>query len=67
MGAGASLGLPITGKLLGRTQAATTARYCPLDTDPLRRAAEIIGGQIEATMAGQKAEIVDIQTARANR
>ena len=67
MGAGASLGLPITGNLLGRTQAAPTARYSHLNADPLRRAAEIIGGQIAAAMAGQKAEIADIQTARANR
>jgi integrase len=39
-GAGKSLGLPIIGKLLGHTQAATTARYAHLDADPLHRAAE---------------------------
>jgi integrase len=42
-GAGASLGLPIIGKLLGHTQAATTHRYAHLDADPMRRAAEAIG------------------------
>ena len=33
-GAGASLGLPIIGKLLGHSQAATTHRYAHLDADP---------------------------------
>jgi integrase len=31
IGAGASLGLPIVGKLLGHSQAQTTARYAHLD------------------------------------
>jgi integrase len=35
-GAGASLGLPIIGKLLGHSQAATTHRYAHLDADPIR-------------------------------
>jgi integrase len=51
-GAGASLGLPIIGKLLGHSQAATTHRYAHLDADPLRRAAETIGNTIAAAMAG---------------
>jgi integrase len=49
-GAGASLGLPILGKLLGHAQAATTHRYVHLDTDPVRRAAEAIGATISAAM-----------------
>jgi integrase len=49
-GAGGGLGLPIIGKLLGHSQAATTARYAHLDNDPLRRASEHIGGQIAAAM-----------------
>jgi integrase len=36
--AGASLGLPVIGKLLGHSQAATTHRCAHLDADPLRRA-----------------------------
>jgi hypothetical protein len=36
VGAGASLGLPIIGKLLGHTQAATTHRYAHLDADMTR-------------------------------
>jgi integrase len=50
VGAGGGLGLPIIGKLLGHSQAATTARYAHLDNDPLRRASEHIGGQIAAAM-----------------
>jgi integrase len=49
-GAGSGLGLPIIGKLLGHTQASTTQRYAHLDNDPLRRAAESIGGRIRAAM-----------------
>jgi integrase len=51
-GAGASLGLPIIGKLLGHSQAATTHRYAHLDADPLRRAADTIGNTIAAAMDG---------------
>jgi integrase len=51
IGAGASLGLPIVGKLLGHTQPATTARYAHLDSDPLRRASNIIGEKIATALA----------------
>ncbi|MEY9575116.1 integrase [Bradyrhizobium diazoefficiens] len=50
-GAGGGLGLPIIGKLLGHSQAATTARYAHLDSDPLKRASETIAGQIAAAMS----------------
>ena len=53
-GAGASLGLPIIGKLLGHSQPATTHRYAHLDADPLRRAVETIGNTIAAAMDGGK-------------
>ena len=43
VGAGAGLGLPIVGKLLGHTQASTTQRYAHLDVDPLRKASNAIG------------------------
>jgi integrase len=49
-GAGASLGLPIIGKLLGHSQPATTARYAHLDADPMRRAVDTIGSAISAAM-----------------
>jgi hypothetical protein len=40
------LGLPIIGKLLGHTQAQTTARYAHLADDPLRKASSTIGATI---------------------
>jgi integrase len=49
-GAGAGLGLPIIGKLLGHARATTTQRYAHLDMDPLRRASEHIGGRLAAAM-----------------
>jgi integrase len=58
VGAGASMGLPIIGKLLGHSQAATTHRYAHLDSDPMRRAAETIGATISAAMAGSKGPVV---------
>jgi integrase len=58
IGAGASLGLPIIGKLLGHTQAATTHRYAHLDADPIRRAAEAIGATIAAAMGATRREPV---------
>lgn len=51
IGAGASLGLPIVGKLLGHSQPQTTARYAHLDADPLRRATNIIGDHLVAAMS----------------
>jgi integrase len=57
-GAGASLGLPIIGKLLGHSQPATTARYAHLDADPMRRAVESIGATIQAAMTGDRASPV---------
>jgi integrase len=43
VGAGGGLGLPIIGKLLGHTQAATTQRYAHVAADPVRQAVETIG------------------------
>jgi integrase len=66
IGAGASLGLPVIGKLLGHTQAATTHRYAHLDADPMRRAAETIGSTIKAAMDGRKgAEVVPLKGTKA--
>jgi integrase len=56
IGAGASLGLPIIGKLLGHTQAQTTARYAHIGDDPLRRASNAIGASIAAAMNGSVSE-----------
>ena len=54
VGAGGGLGLPIIGKLLGHAQASTTQRYAHLDSDPLRRASDSIGGRIAAAMGETK-------------
>jgi integrase len=59
VGAGAGLGLPIIGKLLGHTQSATTQRYAHLDNDPLKKASEHIGSRLAAAMG-------EVNTPRAN-
>ena len=64
IGAGASLGLPIIGKLLGHSQAATTHRYAHLDADPMRRAAETIGATIVAAMDGPARNVVPMVKSR---
>jgi integrase len=46
IGAGGGLSLQIIGRLLGHTQSRTTQRYAHLADDPLREAAEKIGGVI---------------------
>lgn len=62
VGAGASFGLPLIGKLLGHTQAQTTARYAHLADDPLRKASDTIGATIAAAMEGRKgADVVPLR------
>ncbi|MDP2877863.1 MAG: tyrosine-type recombinase/integrase, partial [Holophaga sp.] len=46
VGAGAGISLPIIGKLLGHTQAATTQRYAHLAASPLQAASEDISGRL---------------------
>ena len=53
VGAGAGMGLPIVGRLLGHAQASTTQRYAHLDADPLRRASNAIGATLAAAMGGK--------------
>ena len=57
IGAGASLGLPIVGKLLGHSQPQTTARYAHLDVDPLVRASNLIGDHIQKALDGKPTAI----------
>jgi integrase len=63
--ASAGLSLPIIGRLLGHTQAATTQRYAHLMDDPLRAATERVG----AIVSGQRSagEVAEMSEARAAR
>lgn len=62
VGAGAQMGLPVIGKLLGHATPSTTQRYAHLADNPLRAASETIGAQIDAAMNRKKpAEIVELK------
>ncbi|MCZ8158655.1 MAG: site-specific integrase [Rhizobiaceae bacterium] len=50
--------LPMIGKLLGHSQAQTTARYAHLADDPVRAAAERAAGVIAGAMAGASGNVV---------
>ena len=67
-GAGAGLGLPIIGKLLGHARASTTQRYAHLDVDPLRRASDHIGARLAAALGEpakfEKAAVVSLKAAK---
>jgi integrase len=54
--ASSGMGLPIIGKMLGHTQAATTARYAHLASDPVKEAAAAVAGRIAAAMGGSSTE-----------
>jgi YD repeat-containing protein len=45
--------LPIIGKMLGHTQAATTQRYAYLAADPVKEVTDRIGERIAAVLMGQ--------------
>ncbi len=64
VGAGAGLSLPIIGRMLGHTQAATTQRYAHLAADPVRQATEQVGATIAAAMSGSNAEVVELSRKR---
>jgi integrase len=64
IGAGASLGLPMIGELLGHSQSATTQRYAHLSDDPLRRASETIGATIAAAMGSPVRNVVPMMKSR---
>ena len=66
LGAGGGLGLPIIGKLLGHSQAATTQRYAHLDADPLRRAVDAIGERVEGMMGRRSVDVVPLWRQKQN-
>jgi len=49
-GAAGGIGLPLIGGILGHSQASTTQRYAHLSDTPLRAAANIIAGEIAASL-----------------
>jgi len=59
IGATMGMSLPIIGKLLGHTQAATTQRYAHLSDDPLQKATALIGEHIRSAMNVRDANIFD--------
>ena len=50
--ASSGMGLPIIGKMLGHTQAATTHRYAHLASDPVKAAATTVANKIADAMQG---------------
>ena len=58
VGAGAQLGLPVIGRLLGHRNPATTQRYAHLANDPLRQAVNAIGNTIMASMVRKPSAVV---------
>ncbi len=66
-GAGAGLGLPILGALLGHKHPVTTARYAHLANDPQRAAADRITGEIVAALDGRPlAEVLPLENTAAS-
>jgi integrase len=61
--ASSGMGLPIIGKMLGQSQAATTARYAHLATDPVKAAAASVAGKIAGALdgTGRSAEVVRLR------
>ena len=65
VGAGLGLSLPMIGRLLGHTQAATTARYAHLANDPIKTAAAMIDGRFAAMTAKNDGSSGKFQTTSA--
>jgi len=58
--ASSGMGLPIIGKMLGHTQAATTHRYAHLASDPVKAAAATVAGKIADAMQGSRNTTGDV-------
>jgi integrase len=62
--AASGMGLPIIGKMLGHTQAATTNRYAHLASDPVKAAAATVAGKMAAAMSvgnGNRSAVVELR------
>ena len=53
VGAGAGIGLPILGALLGHRQADTTQRYAHVANDPLKHASNLISQHLAESLEGK--------------
>jgi integrase len=64
--ASSGMGLPIIGKMLGHSQAATTHRYAHLASDPVKAAAATVAAKIADAMQGNSSlsEIVPLKRSR---
>ena len=65
--ASSGMGLPIIGKMLGHTQAATTHRYAHLAPDPVKAAVTTVAAKIADAMQGHSitaSEIVPLKRSR---
>jgi integrase len=65
--ASAGLSLPIIGRLLGHSQAATTHRYSHLQLDPLRAATDRVGAIVSAAKTGHEGDVVPLPPTRRGR
>jgi integrase len=61
VGVSGGASLPIIGRLLGHSKAATTEKYSHLAADPVRAANEAVGNQIAAMMRGRRGEVVPLR------
>ena len=65
--ASAGLSLPIIGRLLGHSQAATTNRYSHLQLDPLRAATDRVSAIVSAAKTGHQGDVVPLPPTRRGR
>ena len=65
--ASSGMGLPIIGKMLGHTQAATTHRYAHLASDPVKAAAATVAAKIAVAMQGNSGAHSEVVTFKRSR
>jgi integrase len=65
--ASSGMGLPIIGKMLGHTHAATTHRYAHLASDPVKAAASTVAAKIADAMQGSSGTLSEIVPLKRSR